>query len=145
MKIGVIGCGKRMSGLVRGLKAIAPELEFMIADPDSNCMDRWLATKDFDVESIPRFADADALLEHADELSGVMVGTRCKDHTEMAIKVAASGLPMFLEKPVSISFEQLNELVDRDIVGRIIPSDDADILPGHPDALVSFPYVVRPL
>ena len=110
MKIGVIGCGKRMSGLVRELKAIVPELEFMIADPDSDYTDRWLETKDFDVESIPRFADADALLERADELGGVMIGTRCKDHTPMAIKVAAAGLPLYLEKPVSISFEQLNEL-----------------------------------
>jgi len=50
------------------------------------------------------------LLAHADQLDGVMIGTRCYLHTEMASKVAPANLPLFLEKPVAITFEQVGQL-----------------------------------
>ena len=42
--------------------------------------------------------------------TALLVGTRCHLHTEYAIEVADLDLPLFLEKPVSISMEQARRL-----------------------------------
>lgn len=44
------------------------------------------------------------------QLDALAIGTRCDSHTPIAIQVAGAGLPLFLEKPVSISLEQAREL-----------------------------------
>ena len=41
-----------------------------------------------------------------------LIGTRCSLHTPMAVKVAARGLPLFLEKPVATSEEQVAALAE---------------------------------
>src|SRR5688572_3313305 len=56
-----------------------------------------------------RFKDADGMLASA-KLDGVMIGTRCNLHTEMACKVASRNLLLCLEKPVAISYEQVDQL-----------------------------------
>jgi len=40
----------------------------------------------------------------------VLIGTRCSLHTEMALKVIPSGIPLYLEKPVATSLEDLRKL-----------------------------------
>jgi predicted dehydrogenase len=50
------------------------------------------------------------MLEDPADYDGVIIGTRCHLHTEMAIRVASVGLPLFLEKPVAISLEELGAL-----------------------------------
>jgi len=55
------------------------------------------------------YPDVDAMLESA-SLDGVLIGTNCLYHTPYAIKVLATGLPLFLEKPVAIDEEQLAAL-----------------------------------
>jgi len=52
--------------------------------------------------------DIDALLAH--DLHGVLIGTRCSLHTPYAVQVLERHLPLFLEKPVAISWEQLEQL-----------------------------------
>jgi predicted dehydrogenase len=47
---------------------------------------------------------------HSGNLDGVMVGTRCDLHTPVAVEVLASNLPLFLEKPVAIDWEQFRRL-----------------------------------
>ena len=61
------------------------------------------------------YTDAREMLEkeHPD---GVLVGTRCSLHTEMAELVASYGLPLFLEKPVCITDEELARLA------RLLPA-----------------------
>jgi predicted dehydrogenase len=39
-----------------------------------------------------------------------MIGSSCNYHTPLAVKVAETGLPLFLEKPVSISNQQVEAL-----------------------------------
>ncbi len=46
----------------------------------------------------------------AEELDGIMIGTRCSLHTDMALKVLPSGIPLFLEKPVSTTMDDLLRL-----------------------------------
>ncbi|MCB0142557.1 MAG: Gfo/Idh/MocA family oxidoreductase, partial [Caldilineaceae bacterium] len=57
------------------------------------------------------YESADELLANeSGRLDGIMIGTRCRLHTEMACKVAPTGLPLFLEKPVAITFDQVQQL-----------------------------------
>jgi predicted dehydrogenase len=74
----------------------------------------------------------DQLLARRD-LDGVMIGTRCYLHAPMAVKVARRGLPLFLEKPVAISIEQLRALAA------------AFRRRNAPPVVVSFPLRVSPL
>ena len=43
-------------------------------------------------------------------LDGVCIGTRCSTHTHYALMVASKGIPMFLEKPVCTTYEDLDRL-----------------------------------
>jgi predicted dehydrogenase len=49
------------------------------------------------------------MLERSD-LDGLMIGTRCTLHTPYALAALARGLPLFLEKPIATSWEQLDQL-----------------------------------
>lgn len=61
-----------------------------------------------------------------------MIGTRCVLHTEMAIKVTKYNIPLFLEKPVAINFEQLKKL-------------DASFKNFTSPTVISFPLRLSPL
>lgn len=61
------------------------------------------------LEGVTFHDDIDAMLDQV-ELDGVLIGTQCVYHTPYAIKVMQRGLPLFLEKPVSINEEQLAQL-----------------------------------
>ena len=51
----------------------------------------------------------DKMLEE-NEFDGIIIGTRCNIHTELAVKVLKKRIPLFLEKPVAISMEQFEQL-----------------------------------
>lgn len=55
------------------------------------------------------YATAEEMLEK-EKPDGVVIGTSCDLHTKYALLVAKYGLPLFLEKPVSINEEQRAEL-----------------------------------
>ncbi len=76
--------------------------------------------------------DTDRLLEHADSYDGILIGTRCDLHAPLAVKVAPTRLPLFLEKPVGISTAQLQAL-------------HAAFLGREASVVVSFPLRVTPL
>lgn len=104
-RIGVIGCGRRMSSLVD--KLLSDHKDFSItaiADPRVEDM-----KKQFEDQEIAFYADARDMLNN-EKLDGVMIGTRCSLHTPMALLVKETGLPLFLEKPVATSYEQLDAL-----------------------------------
>lgn len=107
LRIGIIGYGGRVSHMAREMGIFGiPYRIAAVADPRGE----QLAASGDALLTDTRFYDtADAMLA-GEPLDGVMVGTRCNLHTEMALKVAAHQLPLFLEKPVAISFEQLKAL-----------------------------------
>jgi len=109
LNVGIIGYGGRVSGMAKGLGMYSiPYRIAAIADPRAEeikaANDPFLAETRF-------YNNADELLA-AGGLDGVMVGTRCYMHTDMACKVAQYKLPLFLEKPVAITFEQVKKLHD---------------------------------
>ena len=129
LNIGIIGYGGRAAHMAKELAVFAiPYRVAAIADPrgEQICAegDPFLANTTF-------YPDAEAMLA-AERLDGVMVGTRCHLHTEMACIVAAYGLPLFLEKPVAITFDQVKRL--------------AEAFAGYPaPTVVSFPLRLTPI
>jgi len=107
LNVGIIGCGSRVSGMARTLAIYdIPYRVVAVADPRA---DDIKARDDGFLEDATFYASADELLAEA-ELDGIMIGTRCYLHTEMACKVAPHNLPLFLEKPVAITFAQVKAL-----------------------------------
>lgn len=45
-----------------------------------------------------------------EELDGILVGTSCDSHAEIAARVLKTGLPLFLEKPVGVTMEDIKTL-----------------------------------
>ena len=108
LRLGIIGYGRRISNMAKGLDIFdIPYKVTAVADPRS---DRIQAGNDPFLADARFYSSADELLAGADELDGIMIGTRCNLHTEMAIKVAPTQLPLFLEKPVSITFDEVRRL-----------------------------------
>ncbi len=111
-KIGIIGCGNRITGVYRLLWRLNPEGVKLAAvvDPDPDGVKERIGKQMADqVDGIEFFDTPEAMLEGAD-LDGLMIGTRCSHHTELACKVEPSGLPLYLEKPVAINMEQASQL-----------------------------------
>ncbi|OAO89192.1 hypothetical protein AXX17_ATUG03440, partial [Arabidopsis thaliana] len=110
MKIGIIGYGTRMHYFLDRLLELERGVEVAaIADLDLPKVKSLLAEKGLTGESVHFYTDADDMLEQ-EVLNGVMIGTRCSLHTEMAIKVMSRNLPLFLEKPVGISMADMRLL-----------------------------------
>ncbi len=129
LKVGIIGYGGRVSNMAKRLAMFdIPYQVAAVADPRK---DEIEAANDDFLKDAEFFEDADELLDQA-ELDGVMIGTRCFMHAPMACKVAKRNVPLFLEKPVAISFEQVTQLADA------FASFTAPVV-------VSFPLRVSPL
>ena len=107
LRIGFIGYGKRSTHLWENNLMLTGECELVaIADPN------WEAIREKKKDTLSGctfYADAEEMLK-AERLDGVVLGTRCDLHTKYAVLVAKYGIPLFLEKPVSINREQLAEL-----------------------------------
>ena len=108
LHIGIIGYGRRVSNMAERLSVFRIPYEIAaVADPRADA----LAASDPRLAGARLYPDAASMLAaEADALDGVMIGTRCRLHTEMACRVAPYNLPIFLEKPVAITFEQLRRL-----------------------------------
>ena len=131
--LGVIGLGGRAASLLPIFRRTHPGFRVVaVADPDKVGARRRLRDTGLLDENVPFFADADQMLAHADSFDALLIGTRCNTHTPMAVKAAETGLPLYLEKPVSISHEQIVALRDA-YRGR------------EKSVVVSFPMRVTPL
>ena len=131
IRLGIIGCGRRIGSFVsESLAKAAPDCRVVgIIDPDQT---KALAklTREEDKKAI-FYSTLDEMIKNA-KPDALLIGTRCNLHTPYAIEAAKYGLPLFLEKPVSVSMEQALAL-------------EAEYLkyPGTP-VLVSFPLRFTP-
>lgn len=107
LKVGFIGYGNRSNHLWTNMFVPVGGCELVaIADP------KWETIKEQHAEDFPNchyYVDAEEMLKN-EKLDGVIIGTSCDLHTKYALLVEKYGLPLFLEKPVSINEEQLREL-----------------------------------
>ncbi len=108
LNIGVIGYGERIDIIVKKLLKSGKVHLQAVADIDCRTVrQRYLHGETY--EQVHFYEDARAMLE-AETLDGVCVGTRCDTHARYAALVAAFDLPLFLEKPVGVTQEDLTIL-----------------------------------
>jgi predicted dehydrogenase len=107
IQLGVIGMGNRAQGLIGLLQKQADAVLAAVADPEPDRVRSTCAQRGLDCSQARFFRSVDELLEGAGELNGLLVGTRCNLHAEIAAKCAAAELPILLEKPIAISDAQI--------------------------------------
>lgn len=112
IRIGIIGCGNRMTDVWRTAAPWRDEMKLCaVADPDRPYAEKHLRDKGLWDDDTHFYDTAELMLEN-EQLDAVMIGTRCNLHTKYAVMVMEKGLPLFLEKPVSTTDEELNLLRD---------------------------------
>lgn len=108
-RIGFIGYGFRAETMMKAFAGIEADVEVAaICDPREDEIRRQ-------TDGAPMFPAVHYYKEslemlHKEPLDGVFIGTRCPLHTPKALEVFSCGLPLFLEKPVAITPEQLRLL-----------------------------------
>jgi predicted dehydrogenase len=112
LRLAAVGLGFRAAHMVRMMCAADPDVRLAgVADPSLDVVrDRVSAGGVRGADDLHFFHDADELVKHAGDFDGVVIGTRCNLHTPLAVKLAATGLPVFLEKPVAVSWDQVDAL-----------------------------------
>lgn len=110
-KLGVIGLGSRVTNFFEDFRMKWEDWVIStVADPDTEAVkNRMEKFPGYFAEDVHVYTNADEMLEK-EEVDAIVIGTRCALHTEMAIKAMPKKVPIFLEKPVAISFEQLHQL-----------------------------------
>ena len=107
IRLGVIGYGRRMRHVLATIDRFAAGARVgALVDPRAEELRRAFPDA---LAGVACHETATAMLD-AGGLDGVLIGTRCTLHTPYAIEVLARGLPLFLEKPVATSAEQLAAL-----------------------------------
>ena len=107
-RIGVIGFGNRIRNICTQISALCQDVALCaVADPRHAELRQQSDTPG--QPPVVFYPDADTMLAEQ-SLDGVLIGTRCNLHVEMALKVMARNLPMFLEKPVAIDRDGLSAL-----------------------------------
>lgn len=129
LNVGIIGYGNRVSHMAKGLGQYGIAYRVAaIVDPRAEQI--RAAGDPFLRDTI--FYDSPEQMLVGTPLDGIMIGTRCHLHSEMACRVAGANLPLFIEKPVAITFEQLKAL-DAAFAGFQAPT------------VVSFPLRLTPV
>jgi predicted dehydrogenase len=105
IRLGIVGFGLRSSSLIAGW-AKDPLLDFCVAgivDPnEAGARDRLVER---DKKDAKFYGSLDEMVRHG-RLDGLMIGTRCHMHADIAAQAAKYDIPLFLEKPVAINMDQ---------------------------------------
>jgi predicted dehydrogenase len=113
MNLAVIGMGSRASHMARLMCELDADVRVdavVDAQPEDSLRQFMAKRRVQDVDRIRIFRDVEALLDRADDFAGVIIATPCHLHASIAVEVARTRLPEFLEKPVAITWEQLDSL-----------------------------------
>ena len=108
-RLGVIGYGGRIRGMLKTMDTFDADVQLVaVLDPAADKLKERFAGKLADVVFYDNVTE---MLDTAN-LDGVMIGTHCALHTPYAIEVLKRNLPLFLEKPVAIDEQQVQQLHD---------------------------------
>ena len=108
VRLGVIGYGRRIHSLIHGpFREVEPDLRLVgVVDPDEQgARARIDYLGPHTAEGVRFYDDVAALLREA-RPDAIAIGTRCNLHTPYAVELADAGVPLFLEKPVAISWSK---------------------------------------
>ena len=105
LRIGVVGYGTRSSGVInKAFRQVEPDIRVVgVVDPDEAGVRERLAQ--CDKKDVLFYKNIKEMVSRA-KLDGLLIGTRCHQHTPYAIEAAKYDIPLYLEKPVAISMEQ---------------------------------------
>ncbi|MGL5676176.1 MAG: Gfo/Idh/MocA family protein [Cellulosilyticaceae bacterium] len=110
MNIGVIGFGLRAEYVLKNFNDYEMGVNLVsVCDPQIKAAKERIQRTGFPVEGIIFYEDVASMMQGT-PLDGVVIATPCKSHTDLAIEVMQYNVPIFLEKPVGISMEQINRL-----------------------------------
>jgi len=119
IRLGVIGYGSRMHTVLRYLCKLHHEADVVaILDPrekeireGDSALTPTRLTENYGsgYKSIGYYDSVAAMMEKA-EVDAVMIGTRCNTHTRIAVEVMKYNIPIFLEKPVCTTMDQVRAL-----------------------------------
>ena len=131
IRLGVIGYGSRIHGVIHhNLRRLDPQVRVVgVVDPDENGVRQRLAECDRD--DVVFYKDLDHMMRQG-KIDALAIGTRCNLHTPYAVKAAQYDVPLYLEKPVSVSMRQATALE------RAFAKSKCQVV-------VSFPLRVSPL
>ncbi len=129
LRLGVIGYGHRIRHFLTQLARFrAGERVVGIVDPRAGELRQSYPDG---LRDAVVYADAEQMFDAA-ALDGVLIGTRCSLHAPYAVLALQRNLPLFLEKPAAIHWEQLRAL-------------QAAASRSSSPVVVSFPLRVSPL
>src|SRR5690348_9038444 len=104
MRIGVIGFGKRAKHMINEILKADPSCKVVaVVDPKKQ------QASGTDSAAYQYYYTPEEMLLK-ERLDGILIGTRCSLHTEMALKVLPRNIPLYMEKPVSTTMEDLVHL-----------------------------------
>jgi predicted dehydrogenase len=107
IRLGVVGYGRRIRHMLRVIDRFKAGTEVVaVLDPRAEELRRECGDE---LAGVTFYDDVAAMCDQG-QVDGVLIGTRCSLHTPYAIEVLERNLPLFLEKPVAISFEQVAAL-----------------------------------
>lgn len=113
LNIGIIGFGLRVGNIFEGLykneQGVKVHLAAICDPKDRKELEEDLTRREIPYENTRFYSNAEEMMD-SEKLDGVMIGTRCNLHTDFAVKVLERKIPLFLEKPVSINYEQYEKL-----------------------------------
>ena len=114
IKIGIIGCGLQAATIVSYMNCFGDEYEVSaVADINRKNAEEKLALKKVNVASDCRFYDSlESYLANPVEVDAYVIGTFCAAHTPVACALEKFHKPIYVEKPVAVSFEQVQQLYD---------------------------------
>lgn len=105
-KLAVIGFGERINTIVTQLENTGKCVVAYVADPRFEEVKKEQEAKGRDISKIKFYATAEEMFEN-EKPDGVCIGTRCSLHAKYADMVIRKGYPLFLEKPVCTTREDL--------------------------------------
>lgn len=122
IRLGIIGLGQRLAHMLGCFQASDPTLQVVgVVDPDpAAALERLPAERRAGI----RFFATMAELLREGRPDALAVGTRCDLHAHYGIAAAATGLPLFLEKPVATNLADARALerAFADAAGEVVVS-----------------------
>ena len=111
-KIGIVGCGLQAATIASYLSVFGDEYEVKaVMDLNEEAAKLRLQEKQVVVsDDCQFFNDIHSFVASKPELDGIIIGTYCTYHTEMACALEPLHIPLYIEKPVSITLDQIRQL-----------------------------------
>ncbi len=112
LEIGIVGCGLQAATIAGYLGIYGDTYEICaIMDINFDFAKERLNEKKVNLNSKCRLYDnIEEFISNEKTLNGIIIGTPCHFHTDIACKLESLGVPLYLEKPVAITLEQATQL-----------------------------------